>query len=319
MAPAAQKLLVIDPLTLMGREFMSFAERRPDLVGEFSYCHTEDDDEHQVAELAGMPALIPPLTGGDDFAQCSAVLVASDTDTPRLSHLFAHMDDDPLLPVVDIARSASLADRCRPAAGAADSWPSGHIRVAHPALVVLSNLVIALRHLVPTGGSVTAVEPVSSLGGAAIESLARQAAQRLQGAPVEELIEGNVLAFNVVAGIEDILQEDAAIVVPDLDVAVGRAVAGCFHGHAVYLGLTFDEPVDENAIWEAITADQLFDLRQEPLSLDTVPETDRVAVMPPRLSHDRRHVTITAMVDGLRIGGVLTALEILESVLGAHF
>lgn len=319
MAPVAHKLLVIDPLTLMGREVMSVAERRPDLVGEFSYCHTEDDAEHQIAELVGMPALIPQLSGADDFAHCSAVLVASDTDTSRLSHLFANMDDDPSLPVVDVARSASLADRCRPAAGAADSWPSAHIRVAHPALVVLSNLVSALRHLVPVGGTVTAVDPVSSLGGGAIEVLARQAAQRLQGAPVEEMIEGNVLAFNVVAGIEDVLQEDAAIVVPGLDVAVGRAAAGCFHGHAVYLGLAFDEPVDENAIWEAIIADQLFDVRQEPLSLDTTPETDRVAMTPPRLSYDRRHVAISAMVDGLRIGGALTALEILESVLGAHF
>lgn len=318
MAPVAHKLLVIDPLTLMGREVMSVAERRPDLVGEFSYCHTEDDAEHQIAELVGMPALIPQLSGADDFARCSAVLVASDTDTPRLSHLFANMDDDPSLPVVDVARSASLADRCRPAAGAADSWPSAHIRVAHPALVVVSSLVRALRHLVPVGGTVTAVDPVSSLGGDAIEVLARQAAQRLQGAPVEELIEGNVLAFNVVAGTEDVLQEDAAIVVPGLDVAVGRAAAGCFHGHAVYLGLAFDEPVDENAIWEAIIADQLFDVRQEPLSLDTTPETDRVAMTPPRLSYDRRHVAISAMADGLRIGGALTALEILESLLGAH-
>jgi hypothetical protein len=319
MAPVAQKLLVIDPLTLMGREVMSVTESRPDLVGEFSYCHTADDDEHQIAELAGTPALIPPLTGTADFAQCSAVLVASDTDTSRLSPLFAHMDDDPLLPVIDVARSASLADRCRPAAGAADSWPSAHIRVAHPALVVLSNLVSSLRHLVPTGATVTAVDPVSSLGGEAIEALARQAAQRLQGSPVEEMIEGNVLAFNVVASTEGILQADAAIVVPGLDVAIGRATAGCFHGHAVYLGLAFDEPVDETAIWETITADEFFDLRQEPLSLDTTPETNTVAMTPPRLSHDRKHVAICAMVDGLRIGGALTALDILGSVLGARF
>ena len=70
---------------------------------------------------------------------------------------------------------------------------------------------------------------------------------------------------------------------------------------------------------EALTiADQLFDVRQEPLSPDTTPETDRVAMTPPRLSYDRRHVAISAMVDGLRIGGALTAREILEAVLGAH-
>lgn len=318
MAPVAQKLLVIDPLTLMGREVMSLVERRPDLVGEFSYCHTDEDDEHQITELAGQPALVPPLSGHEDFAQCSAVLVASDTDSPRLRHLFAEMDDDPSLPVVDVGRSAALADRAHPAAGASETWSSVHVRVAHPALVVLSTLVGVFRHLQPTGGTVTAVDPVSALGGAAVEALARQAAQRLQGVPVEEMIEGNVLAFNVVAGIDDVLQEDATIVVPGLDVAVTRAVAGCFHGHAVYLGLGFDRPVEEDAIREAILASQRIALQEEPLSLDTTAEADRVALTPPRLSRDRHHVAVTAMVDGLRIGGALTALEILESVLEAH-
>jgi hypothetical protein len=318
MAPVAPKLLVIDPLTLMGREFMSLVERRPDLVGDFSYCHTDDDDEHQIAELAGRPSLIPPLSGAEEFALCSAVLVATDTDSARLRHLFANMDDDPSLPVIDVGRSAALADRGRPAAGGADSWQTAHVRVAHPALVVLSALVSALRHLDPTGGTVMAVDPVSSLGGAAVESLARQGAQRLQGAPVEELIEGNVLAFNVVAGIDDVLQDDAAIVVPGLDVAVSRAVAGCFHGNAVYLGIRFERPVDEDALRDAILADQRFAVREDPLSLDTTPETDKVALTPPRLSRDRHHAAVTAMVDGLRIGGALTALEILESLLGAH-
>jgi hypothetical protein len=302
MAPVAPKLLVIDPLTLMGREFMSLVERRPDLVGDFSYCHTDDDDEHQIAELAGRPSLIPPLSGAEEFALCSAVLVATDTDSARLRHLFANMDDDPSLPVIDVGRSAALADRGRPAAGGADSWPTAHVRVAHPALVVLSALVSALRHLDPTGGTVMAVDPVSSLGGAAVESL----------------IEGNVLAFNVVAGIDDVLQDDAAIVVPGLDVAVSRAVAGCFHGNAVYLGIRFERPVDEDALRDAILADQRFAVREDPLSLDTTPETDKVALTPPRLSRDRHHAAVTAMVDGLRIGGALTALEILESLLGAH-
>lgn len=319
MAPAAQKLLVVDPLTLIGREFMSLAEGRPDLVAEFSFCHTDDDEEHQIAELVGRPSLIPPLSGAEDFAGCSAVLVASDTDSSRLRHLFANMDDDPMLPVIDVARSASLADRCQPAVGAAESWSTVHLRVAHPALVVLAHLVRALRHLEPTGGTVMAVDPVSALGGQAVESLARQAAQRLQGAPVEEMIEGNVLAFNVVGGIDDALQEDAATVFPDLDVAVSRAVAGCFHGHAVYLGLAFGAPVDDDEIREAIVSDEIFDLRHTPLSLDSTPETDRVSLTPPRLSSDRHNVGITAMVDGLRIGGARTALEILESVLVAHF
>ncbi len=47
----ASKILIIDPLTLVGREFIRCLEDAPDLAVEVDYRHTSTDDEHQIAEL----------------------------------------------------------------------------------------------------------------------------------------------------------------------------------------------------------------------------------------------------------------------------
>ena len=44
-------------------------------------------------------------------------------------------------------------------------------------------------------------------------------------------------------------------------------------------------------------------------------ETDQLAIIRPRLSRDNRHLATIAMLDGLRIGGAATALEVLLSIL----
>ena len=52
-----------------------------------------------------------------------------------------------------------------------------------------------------------------------------------------------------------------------------------------------------------------------PLSLDACVESGLVALSMPRLSRDGRLLAVTAMVDGLRVGGAATALQILRSLL----
>jgi aspartate-semialdehyde dehydrogenase len=162
---------------------------------------------------------------------------------------------------------------------------------------------------------VAAVEPVSSLGVAAVESLARQARQRIQGAPVEELINESVLAFNLVASEDEDLVQDAATLFPDLDLAVTRSLAGHFHGHVAHVCLLFYEPVEEYELYDALSSDTRIVAQEPPFALDATPETDQVTVLRPRLSRDRRCLATTALFDGLRIGGALTALEILQSIL----
>jgi hypothetical protein len=46
-----------------------------------------------------------------------------------------------------------------------------------------------------------------------------------------------------------------------------------------------------------------------------VPDRDEVIVTPVTLSPDGTQIALTMMADGLRVGGALTAVEILEALL----
>ncbi len=317
MTPSMPRLLMVDPLTLLGREVLLLLERDEVHVAHVSYRHTEDDPEHQIAELAGNAALVPPLEGADDFADCDAVLVAAETDSPRLDHVAEFLRSNPGTPVVVVGRAGRLRSLTTPAAGPAAEWPSLHVRVAHPALVATSVLAAALADLEPSGGAVAAVDPVSSLGQDAVERLAHQASRRLSGTPVEEEIEGGILAFNLIATDDTDLDEDAALLLPDLDLAVTRSLSGHFHGHVAHVALGFPRSLDELEVRDALLSADRLAHSEPPLRLDGTPDSDEVVILPPRLSRERRHLAVTAMVDGLRVGGARTALDILASLVGA--
>jgi hypothetical protein len=309
------KILIVDPLTLLGRELLACLQHDAELRGALSYRHTEPDEEHQIAELSGEPALVPPIEGPADLDFADAVLVASMAANPRLDQLARFMDESPETPVVVCGRPEGLWERTRPATGAQASPESDHLRVAHPALIALSVMLDALSDFGPIWANLAAVEPVSSRGQGEVELVARQAALRLQGAPVEELIDGQVLAFNLVGVDSDDLTEEAASLFPDLQLAVTRSASGFFHGHVAHIAVGVRHSIDRDELEDLFDGDPRIAEPGFPLALDSRTDTDRVALTPPVLSADGRMLAATAMVDGLRIGGALTALEILRSLI----
>ncbi len=308
-----QKLTLVDPLTLMGREIRDLLPGFPGLVNDLKHVHTAASDEHEVTELAGQPALVPPLESADDL-EPGPVVLATDTDTPRLEHVAAFLDRFPETLVVDAGRLERFAD-CTTAAGGGSTAVIGdrHLRLAHPALIAATTLLEPLAHLEPLGASVAVVEPVSIFGRDAVEGLARQAMKRLQGEPVSEEIGGHPLAFSMVALGADRLGEEAAQLLPGLPMVVTRCLSGCFHGHLVQIGITFEHAVHESDLEQAWQATPRITLVGLPLRLDTVTGSELIAVAPPELGSDRRTVALTAGMDGLRLGA-LTTLEILQSL-----
>jgi len=309
------RVLIVDPLTLLGRELTRCIEDSPDLVFDIDYRHTSGDDEHQIAELGAVPALVPTLDGADDTGDAGIVVVTSDPGGDRAGFLedMAHRRSD--LTLIDVARLPELADVTRPAVAATATSGDGlHLRVAHPALVVARSLITALEPLGPTRGHVAAVDPVSIYGREALDALVHQAARRLQGGDPEQSIGGQVLAFNQVSVESDQLTEDAAVLVSTVPLAVTRTLSGCFHGHVVHLAIELAEPIDDPELRDALDACGDVIVADPPFSLDAVPDRDHIFVSQPQLSPDRRIAAVTAMVDGLRLGGALTAVEILRAL-----
>jgi aspartate-semialdehyde dehydrogenase len=217
------------------------------------------------------------------------------------------------VPVVDLARLPALLEHTTPSVGGAVET-SRHLRVAHPALVATSRLVSVLAHFGDMRGMLAIVDPVSTYGREAIELLARQTATRLQGEPVTALIYGHVRTFNVIAIDAFELQEEAAQVMPNVPLAVTHSLSGVFHGHLAHLGLVFSERVDPDDIRDALSQTEGIEISDLPVSLDAVPDRDSAVITPPVMSPDGRQLAVTVMADGLRIGGALTAIDILESL-----
>jgi len=307
------RLLLLDPLTLAGREFLNSGDLLDRLGLDIEFRHTAVEEEHQITESGGEPGLVPPLDSADDLEGYDVIVVASDSRGSRHDHLLEFVERNPDVPIVDLARLPALFEYTIPSVGAAVET-SRHLRVAHPALVATSRLLEVLAHLGALRGILAIVDPVSIYGREAIELLARQTTSRLQGEPVTELIYGHVRSFNVVAVDAFDLQEEAAQVMPNVPLAVTRSLSGVFHGHLAHLGLVFSDQVDPDDVRDALSQTEGIEISDVPVSLDAVADRDFAVITPPVMSPDGRQLALTIMVDGLRIGGALTAIDILESL-----
>ena len=307
------KILILDPLTLIGREFLRLDERLGATVSDLQFRHTALEEEHQVAEFGTGPALVPPLTDPEELDGFDAIVVASDGVSSRHDHLLALLDDQPGTALVDLSRLACLDDRTQPSVGGLPT-ETRQLRVAHPALVATAAVFEVLASFGRLHGSLAAVDPVSAFGREAVELLARQAGHRIQGAPVDEHIHGHVLAFNQVAADSDELQREASLLLPDTPLAVTRCLSGSFHGHIAHLGVGLTQKVESRDIEEALSQAETIAITDLPLSLESVLDSDQVVATAPIVSSDGGQVAITLMADGLRIGGALTAIDILESL-----
>jgi len=308
------KTLILDPLTLRGRELLRCSDRLDGIVGEWDFRHTDLDEEHQIADMSAGPALVPPLEGPDDFIGADAIVVASDGWSSRHEHLLAHLDNNPETILLDLTGFEDLRDRTVPSVG--DVGPgSRQLRVAHPALFATSRVVEVLSHLGALRGALAVVDPASAYGREAIKILARQAAQRMQGEQADDRIHGHLLAFNAVAVESDELQEDASLILPDLPLAITRTLSGSFHGHLAHLGLSFERRVEPDDVRDVLAQAEGIEIESPPISLDSVADRDHVVVTPPSISPDGTQLALTMMADGLRVGGAQTAVEILESLL----
>jgi len=317
MSVPATGFALIDPMTLLGREVLELLPRFPALRGQMVYVHTDPDEDVQVVELDGEPGMVRPLVDPEQLSGCGAVIVASASDSERLSHLCDWLEGFPERPAVDLSRLERLRSVFRPVAGAADRDEAEglHVRIAPPAVVAARLVLDALQHLQPSAIALVAIDPVSELGDDGIQGMARQAVQRLQGQNVAELVGGHVVAFNHVVRDAAELLEDALPLLRVASVTASSSVSGCFHGHVAHLTLVFDEPVEGPELDDAVREAPRLMLGDLPLRLDGVVGSDRVVVAPSTVSPDGRLAVLTAMLDGHLVGGALTALEALESQL----
>ena len=306
----SRNVLILDPLTLIGRELLACLEDRASGLA-LTFAHTAIDDEHQIADLAGQAGLVPPLDDLSALDRADLVVVTSDQESDRLRAVGRWVADHPGARVVDLGRTATLRRVTRPWCAGPPPADATKFRIAHPAVAAAGRLAVALESLGVTAGHLIAVDPTSHRGRDPVEVLARQGRARLQGQSVTETIDGHVLAFGYIAIDADELQDEA-------DVALGpgwttdHALVGCFHGHVAHVVIDLERAIDENTFRDLMTTDDDLEVHPRPLALDTVPDADRVFVATPRIASDGRRVGTVMMMDGLRFGGAVTGAELID-------
>jgi aspartate-semialdehyde dehydrogenase len=318
MTPPSRTIILSDPLTLVGRELLELLPRFPELLGELRFVHTGDDDEHQIAELSGQASLVPPLDDPSQLEGAEAVVLATDTRSRRTAQVEAFLATHVGVPVVDAGRLEYLREHLVVASPSlAGSAHERHVRVPHPALLAASAVISALEELEPAGISVVAINPVSELGGNAIETLAAQALERLQGLAVDTLLDDKVRAFNLVVDPDDQrLDDDLARLMPELETTASQVLGGCFHGHLAQLAVQLSEPTSYGEIETAIENSPSLRRVEGSFGLDATVGSNAVLVGSPTVSRAGRWLSLTCAMDGLRVGGALTALELLAGLLG---
>ena len=102
---AQAKILLLDPLTLLGRELLNSSDRFEQLVPEFEFRHTAIEDEHEIADVGTTgPALVPPLNAPEELDGYDAVVLTSEELGSRHDHLLKWLDERPEAAFLDLSR-----------------------------------------------------------------------------------------------------------------------------------------------------------------------------------------------------------------------
>lgn len=305
------RFAILNPLTLMGQAVTTEIQMRfPE--ADVGFFHTSDEDEHQIASVTGDPALVPPLDEAEGLSNFDVVVLTSDRINPRLKVLETALDQDSSMVFIDASPLKHYRRRTSPSSGAEPVAPGARIRPAHPSLIVAGSVIRALEALRPEAVTIGAVEPVSIFGKDAIRMLALQAAQRLQGEDVTEMIDEQVAAFNMTARSGVDLVTDASELFPGIEVAAGRTLGSSFHGHFTLLSVTCSLGLSVEGVSSAIGNTPGLSIAEFPLHLDGVSDRNGIWVTPPEISPGARTVVFQAMVDGVQIGGAETVSAIIE-------
>ncbi len=310
------RFAILDPLTLMGQELTRELKRRfPE--ADLTLFHTTDADEHQIFEIEGQAALVPPLTEEDSLSEYDVVILAADRINPRLKVLEQTLEDDDTLVFIDASSLAHYRHITSPALNANAMTSGVRLRPANPSIVAADCVLRALAAFEPTALTVAAIEPVSIYGKEAVTTLAHQAAQRLQGDTVSEKIDKNIAAFNMtaVSGID--LANEASVLFPDLEVAATRTLGGCFHGHLAILSLTFASALPIKAAVRALKQAPDLSIKNSSLNIDGVSDREGICLTQVEASTGGHMLTLQAMFDGLQFGGAVTVASMLEGFDGS--
>ncbi len=310
-------LALVHPTDLVALELREGLERRRDLWEELLLFSTSDDEVGTLADVRGAAAMVRGLDRtsleGVDVAFMSSTMEHNRKVLARLPEGTAAVimsldagpeDGYPIVAGVNLAK----AHREQPMIS------------AHPATVMLANLLYPLLAYEPQRLAATVIQPVSIFDKVGLDEALEQARAILTFNPdLPRKVFNHQTVFNVVPATQatPLDAQLNTVLGRDLAAPIQLLQAGIFHSFSasVHLALATDPGLDE--LKKAIAEHSANELAEEPEKLGPIDAAARDSVLvgniEPVAGNDG-HYRVWAVMDNLTCGGALNAIQILEAI-----
>jgi aspartate-semialdehyde dehydrogenase len=313
------RVLLLNPLSLLGAEIREAMARRRDLWEEVKLATNDVDQVGTLTELAGAATLVESFTPGEG-GPCDLLVVCGDP-LPKPEELRRLGDDTTVL----FAHGTPGGPEALPIVAGVnfERIATGRWLVSPPPPVVLLAYVLApLRELGLERVVASILLPASDRGQEGLDELLNQARGLLafQGEMPKE-IWGEQLVFNVLpaagsgAAVAGAL---ASVLGGETPVAVQLMQAGVFHGLTASLWVKLSSEHSANEVKDAIAALPFVETAEEPGAVGPVAAGTSDQILLGQVEADAAGAGgfwIWVVMDNLTRGGALNAIAVAEALL----
>jgi aspartate-semialdehyde dehydrogenase len=308
-------IAIVHPMNLLGKELRESLNRLPGSAGDVRLLSSNEQEIGTLTEVAGSAALVtryePESLAGVTVAFfCGAMA----DNRPLLADLPAGAT------AILLSLDATVEDGHPVVAGVNTEAAAGHrvLLSPHPGVVLLANLLHALRELEPREAVATLIQPASMRDDAGIEELFEQTRQivAMTGRTATPVF-GAQLAFSllptplaadpVAAQLRTVLGESSAMALQILQGAVFHSVSASLYVRA---------SASVQSIRKALAAHPHLEAADKPRLLGPADAaaSDKILYGTVRKDEAGGGFWLWAVMDNLTRGGALNAIEVAAAV-----
>lgn len=327
-------IAIVGPTTLLGKELQQELERRPHLWDRIELIAASEEEEGTVTEAGGAATFVNRAE--PDVLAAADLIFACGTIEHDLPLVRRRLDEGEAGATAILLSAGATAEHGEPVISGVnpDAATGGTVLVSpDPVAVLLAYLLAPLARPTAAGGlgateaAATVVLPVSTLGGQGLDDLFEQTREVLaMTGERRSTVFGRQLAFSLYptpaglagaagrGGLAALVRRTAGI---ELPLAVQELQGGVFHGVSVSLFVRFEDDPGENAVRQALAAQQHVAVsdaapNEVPAPLDAVSREEVVVGAVRRAPEVEGGYWIWAVMDNLTRGGALNAAEVAE-------
>jgi len=314
------RIVLVHPTSLVGKELRERLENRPDLCRELHLLSNDETEVGTLTEIAGAAAFVGRLEE-ESFDGAGLALFCGEVgiDRPALALC------PEAVPAIVLSRGAGPAEGAVAVAGVRPEGWLGRTRLVspHPAAVALAQLLAPLAAFEVRRAVATVVMPVSVAGDAGLDELFEQTRGILafSGNPKGKLFPAQI-AFNLLPSADDaeLAAESAREALGcDCPIALELVQGGVFHGLSVALHVELGTRPAAAEIRKRLGRSPGVAVAKDGRKLGPVAAAgeERLLVGEVRATGDEGGYWIWAVMDNLVRGGAANALALAERLLGA--